>query len=208
MCRPGLSVTALTGLAAARLNAGLMDELVSALFGYALAILPIESQDRLAMAATGGYGRSTLAPFSDIDLLFLTDAKAAPLRVERAVEFILYFLWDLGLKVGHATRSIPECLKDAKADVTIRTSLLDARCISGDRPLFADFQAAFRADCIADGPADYIAAKQVPNAPPGISALAKPPFMVEPNVKEGRGGLRDLQTVCTGWRAMCSTPLR
>ncbi len=183
----------INGLAAARLHAGLMDELAGALFGYALALLPIEPDDRLSMVATGGYGRSTLAPFSDIDLLFLTDAKAA-LRVERAVEFILYFLWDLGLKVGHATRSIAECLKAARQDTTIRTSLLDARCICGDRPLFATFQAAFRADCIADGPAEYIAAKQAERAA-RHQRFGETPFMVEPNVKEGKGGLRDLQTL-------------
>jgi [protein-PII] uridylyltransferase len=183
----------LNGLAAGRLHAGLMDDLVRALFDYALTVIPIEPKDRLAMAATGGYGRATLAPFSDIDLLFLTDAKA-PLRVERAVEFILYFLWDLGLKVGHATRSIPDCLREAKADVTIRTSMLDARCLAGDRPLFADFMIAFRADCEADGPADYIAAKQAERAA-RHKRFGDTPFMVEPNVKEGRGGLRDLQTL-------------
>jgi [protein-PII] uridylyltransferase len=98
----------LNGLAAARLHAGLMDELVSALFGYALALAPIAATDRLAVAATGGYGRATLAPFSDIDLLFLTGGEGSP-SIARAVEFVLYFLWDLGLKVGHATRSIPDC---------------------------------------------------------------------------------------------------
>ncbi len=183
----------INGLAAGRLHAGLMDELVQALFDYALAVLPIQPKDRLAMAATGGYGRATLAPFSDIDLLFLTDIKAAP-RIERAVEFILYFLWDLGLKVGHATRSIAECLREAKADVTIRTSLLDARCLAGDRPLFADFQTEFRADCAQDGPADYIAAKQAERAQ-RHHRFGETPFMVEPNVKEGRGALRDLQTL-------------
>jgi [protein-PII] uridylyltransferase len=183
----------INGLVAARLHAGLMDELIAALFNYALSVLPIEKTDRLAMAATGGYGRATLAPFSDIDLLFLTDVKAPP-RVERAVEFILYFLWDLGLKVGHATRSIPDCLREAKADVTIRTSLLDARCLTGDRALFADFQKAFRADCAADGPADYITAKQAERAA-RHRRFGETPFMVEPNVKEGRGGLRDLQTL-------------
>jgi [protein-PII] uridylyltransferase len=183
----------LNGLSAGRLHAALMDQLVNALFGYALAVLPLEPRDRLAMAATGGYGRMTLAPFSDIDLLFLTDGQPS-VRTERAVEFILYFLWDLGLKVGHATRSIPDCLREAEGDVTIRTSLLDARCLAGDRPLFADFQKAFRADCAADGPADYIAAKQAERAA-RHRRFGETPFMVEPNVKEGRGGLRDLQTL-------------
>ncbi|OYV39750.1 MAG: [protein-PII] uridylyltransferase [Acidocella sp. 20-61-6] len=183
----------INGLAASRLHAGLMDELVIGLFRYTMALLPIPAPDRLAMAATGGYGRATLAPFSDIDLLFLTETKASP-AVERAVEFILYFLWDLGLKVGHATRSIPECLREAKADVTIRTSLLDARCLTGDRTLFANFQKSFRADCAADGPGEYIAAKQAERAV-RHRRFGETPFMVEPNVKEGRGGLRDLQTL-------------
>ncbi len=183
----------INGLIAARLNAVLIDQLVTSLFSYALGLLPIEPQDRLAMAATGGYGRAVLAPFSDIDLLFLTGAKASP-QVERAVEFILYFLWDLGLKVGHATRSIAQCIEAAGDDVTIRTSLLDARCIGGDRPLFADFQQAFRADCAAGGPAEYIAAKQAERAA-RHRRFGETPFMVEPNVKEGRGGLRDLQTL-------------
>jgi len=183
----------INGLLASRLHAGLVDALISALFDYALAVLPIEQTDRLAMVATGGYGRATLAPFSDIDLLFLTDVKAPP-HVERAVEFILYFLWDLGLKVGHATRSVAECRQAAREDVTIRTSLLDARCLSGDQKLFADFQKDFRADCTADGPSEYIAAKQAERAARHLR-FGETPFMVEPNVKEGRGGLRDLQTL-------------
>ncbi len=183
----------LNGLMAARLHAALMDELVGALFGYALVMMPLAASDRLALAATGGYGRATLAPFSDIDLLFLTGTKATP-EAGRTVEFILYVLWDLGLKVGHASRSIPDCLREAKGDVTIRTSLLDARCLTGDRALFADFQKAFRADCAADGPAEYITAKQAERAA-RHRRFGDTPFMVEPNVKEGRGGLRDLQTL-------------
>ncbi len=183
----------LNGLLAARLHATLMDELIGGLFTYALSVLPLGKEDKLCMAATGGYGRSTLAPFSDIDLLFLTGGSASP-AVERAVEFILYFLWDLGLKVGHATRSIADCLTEAKADVTIRTSLLDARCLTGDEALFTDFQAAFRGDCAADGPGEYIHAKQAERAA-RHRRFGETPFMVEPNVKEGRGGLRDLQTL-------------
>jgi [protein-PII] uridylyltransferase len=181
----------LNGLAAGRLHAALMDQLVSGLFTYAATMVP--AAEPVAMAATGGYGRATLAPFSDIDLLFLTSAKASE-AVASQVEFVLYFLWDLGLKVGHATRSIPDCLREAKGDVTIRTSLLDARCLAGDRALFAAFQTEFREDCGADGPADYIAAKQAERAA-RHRRFGETPFMVEPNVKEGRGGLRDLQTL-------------
>jgi [protein-PII] uridylyltransferase len=181
------------GLVAARLLSGLMDEFIAALIAYALTLLPVETNDRLAIAATGGYGRATLAPFSDIDLLFLTDHEPSA-RVERAVEFILYFMWDLGLKVGHATRSTADCLTEAQGDTTIRTSLLDARCIAGDRALFAHFQVAFRADCADRSPAGYIAAKQEERAA-RHKRFGDTPFMVEPNIKEGKGGLRDLQTL-------------
>ncbi|HQT59624.1 MAG TPA: [protein-PII] uridylyltransferase [Acidiphilium sp.] len=183
----------MSGLAAARLLSGLMDELLAALIGYAVDLLPVEEGDRLAVAATGGYGRATLAPFSDIDLLFLTDSEPSA-RVLRAVEFILYFMWDLGLKVGHATRSTADCLTESQGDSTIRTSLLDARCIAGDRALFAHFQQAFRHDCAAGSPAGYITAKQAERAA-RHRRFGDTPFMVEPNIKEGKGGLRDLQTL-------------
>ncbi|WP_307726838.1 nucleotidyltransferase domain-containing protein [uncultured Thalassolituus sp.] len=96
----------------------------------------------LSLAATGGYGRGELAPFSDIDLMFLLPYKLTA-HTEQMVEYILYTLWDLGLKVGHATRSIGECIRLAKADVTILTSLLDARWLWGDPELFAEVQARF-----------------------------------------------------------------
>ncbi|MDE2390721.1 MAG: [protein-PII] uridylyltransferase [Rhodospirillales bacterium] len=183
----------LNGLQAARLHAWLMDELVGAMLGYTLRLIPLSPQDKLAMAATGGYGRATLAPFSDIDLLFLTGPTPSA-ALNKAVEFILYFLWDLGLKVGHAVRNVEECLREAKEDVTIRTSMLDARCLAGDRSLFADFQTAFRADCAAEGPGEYIHEKQAERAT-RHKRFGDTPFMVEPNVKEGKGGLRDLQTL-------------
>jgi [protein-PII] uridylyltransferase len=84
--------------------------------------------ERLSVAATGGYGRGVLAPFSDIDLLFLTDEEPDAATLQ-AVEYMLYFLWDLGLKVGHATRSIEDCLTEGAKDTTIRTALLDARYV-------------------------------------------------------------------------------
>ena len=166
----------LSGLVAARLLSGLMDDFLAELFRYACALHPPEPQDRIGLAATGGYGRATLAPFSDIDLLFLTPA-APSARVREIVEFMLYFLWDLGLKVGHATRSTGECLSEARRDVTIRTSLLDARCLAGDRALFARFQTEFREDCREEGPAEYIAAKQAERAT-RHARFGDTPFMV------------------------------
>ena len=107
---------------------------------------------------------------------------------------MLYFLWDLGLKVGHATRSIQECLNESARDTTIRTSLLDARHLSGDAALFAEFQQQFRAACKDDGAAEFIVAKQA-ERDARHKRFGDCPFVVEPNVKEGRGGLRDLQTL-------------
>ena len=107
---------------------------------------------------------------------------------------MLYFLWDLGLKVGHATRSIEDCLTEGAKDTTIRTALLDARHLTGDKALFADFHRRFRTACKEAGAADYIAAKQGERAV-RHRRYGDSPFVVEPNIKEGRGGLRDLQTL-------------
>lgn len=182
----------ITGLQAARKLAGLIDQLVAALHAHATRAFD-GPPDQLSIVATGGYGRGVLAPFSDIDLLFLTPAEptASTLRV---VEYMLYFMWDLGLKVGHATRSVEECLAAAERDVTIRTALLDARRIAGDKALFGEFHKGFRATCHSLGARDFIAAKQAERAA-RHRRFGESAFMVEPNVKEGRGGLRDLQTL-------------
>jgi [protein-PII] uridylyltransferase len=134
----------LDGLPAARWLAALVDGLMSAIHAYALAMVPPrnaaeEAEAPFALVATGGYGRGVLAPFSDIDLLFLTDQQAGP-RSQRMVEFILYLLWDLGLKVGHATRSIRDCMEEAGRDATVLTALVDARFLVGDRAVFDRFR--------------------------------------------------------------------
>ncbi|HEX2941320.1 MAG TPA: [protein-PII] uridylyltransferase [Rhodopila sp.] len=183
----------ITGLQAARLLGALVDGVVSALFDYAVTNAELGPIPHLSVAATGGYGRGVLAPFSDIDLLFLTDENPSP-ETLKVVEYILYFLWDLGLKVGHATRSIQDCLVEGAKDTTIRTALLDARLLTGNATLFADFHLRFRAACKEAGAADYIAAKQAERAV-RHKRYGDSPFVVEPNVKEGRGGLRDLQTL-------------
>lgn len=183
----------LTGLQAARLLGALVDGVVSSLYDHAVNDADLGEPEDLAIAATGGYGRGVLAPFSDIDLLFLTAHDPSPDTL-RIVEYMLYFLWDLGLKVGHATRSIEDCLVEGAKDTTIRTALLDARHVAGDLGLFSDFHRSFRAACKDAGAADYIAAKQAERAA-RHRRYGDSPFMVEPNVKEGRGGLRDLQTL-------------
>ncbi len=181
---------ALSGLPAARRLASLTDGLIAALFDYACEAHNVPKQ--LALAATGGYGRRVLAPFSDIDLLFLTSGNPNSDTL-KAVEFMLYFLWDLGLKVGHATRSIADCLTEADGDVTVRTTLLDARLITGDKVLFASFKEKFT-EASRKRTTQFLVAKQA-ERDGRHRRYGDSPFVVEPNIKEGRGGLRDLQTL-------------
>jgi [protein-PII] uridylyltransferase len=183
----------ITGLQAARLLGKLTDGLIAALYEYATTDPGLGEPEHLAVAATGGYGRGVLAPFSDIDLLFLT-AEEPSQQTLRVVEYMLYFLWDLGVKVGHATRSIDDCLVEGAKDTTIRTALLDARQIAGEAALFSTFHSKFRAACKDAGVAEYIAAKQA-ERDIRHRRYGESPFVVEPNVKEGKGGLRDLQTL-------------
>ncbi len=148
--------------------------------------------ERMAVVAVGGYGRGTLAPGSDVDLLFLLPYKQTPWG-ESVVEFILYALWDLGLKVGHATRSVDECIRLARSDMTIRTAVLEARYICGERPLFDDLEARFDRVVKRTGPefaVAKLAERDVRHSRQGASR-----YLVEPNVKEGKGGLRDLHTL-------------
>ena len=181
-----------SGLQAGRLLGRLMDGVIASLHGYASTREPGEPEP-LAVVATGGYGRGVLAPFSDIDLLFITvDQPSA--RTLTAVEFMLYFMWDLGLKVGHATRSVNECIGAAGEDVTVRTALIDARRLSGDADLAERFVQCFLADCKRTGAGSFITAKQL-ERDVRHRRYGESPFLVEPNIKEGRGGLRDLQTL-------------
>ncbi len=191
--REGFEAGAWTGLQSGRLLGRLTDGVVAALHDYAAAQTQPGGAEPLAIVATGGYGRGVLAPFSDIDLLFIT-GRTPSAGTLATVEFMLYFLWDLGLKVGHATRSSEQCIADADRDLTIRTSLIDARHLSGDADLFAGFRHAFLARCREAGAGAFITAKQA-ERDVRHRRYGESPFLVEPNIKEGRGGLRDLQTL-------------
>jgi [protein-PII] uridylyltransferase len=183
------------GLGAGRRLAGLMDQVILTIQSYAAAMVPPASEDAPAMdfalLATGGYGRGVLAPHSDIDLLFLTDSQPGP-RTRRLIEFTLYLLWDLGLKIGHATRSAEECLAAGLQDATIMTALVDARFLTGERKIHARFAASFEAHRIECGLGPFLGAKRAERAE-RHARYGESPFLVEPHVKEGRGGLRDLQ---------------
>src|SRR5271157_4048725 len=145
------------------------------------------------IVAVGGYGRGMLAPGSDIDLLFLLPDKPTP-AVEKIVEALLYVLWDLKQKVGHATRTIDECLKQARGDMTVRTTLIEARLVTGDKKLFQTLQTRFDKEIVAKTAQEFVAAK-LAEREARVRRAGASRYLVEPNVKEGKGGLRDLNTL-------------
>ena len=131
-----------SGIACAQRLSHLMDEIIRALCDFAITHVHRpkgrSAAERMALVAVGGYGRGTLAPGSDIDLLFLLPVQADALGRSDIVEYMLYMLWDLGLKVGHATRNVDECLRLSRADMTIRTAILEARFLWGEQKLYAE----------------------------------------------------------------------
>ncbi len=149
--------------------------------------------EEIAVLAVGGYGRRELAPCSDIDILFLHPYKRTPL-VEQLAEFLLIKLWDLDLKVGHATRSVDECLRLAGQDLTVLTALLEARPVWGSTALFARFRERFRAELVAGQEARFVEAK-LAERDARHQRLGDSRYLLEPNIKEGKGGLRDLHTL-------------
>ncbi len=149
--------------------------------------------ERMAVVAQGGYGRGLLSPGSDIDLLFLLPYKQTAWG-ESVAEYMLYLLWDLGFKVGHATRTIAQCIRLSLADMTIRTALLDARLILGDEKLFAEFVHRFRREVLDTDARAFIEAK-LAEQDQRHSRSGASRYLVEPNIKEGTGGLRDLHTL-------------
>jgi [protein-PII] uridylyltransferase len=173
------------------------DELIRLVYDYTVSrvyrLTNPSNAEHMAVVATGGYGRRLLAPFSDVDLLFLLPYKQTPWG-ESVVEHVLYLLWDLGLKVGHATRNIDQCLKLARSDVTIRTALLDSRLILGDGPLFQDLMRRLSREVIQGTAKQFVEAKLAERDERHRRA-GESRYRVEPNIKDGKGGLRDLHTL-------------
>ncbi len=183
------------GVEVARLYARAADEVLTALWRVADEDLfpTAKPAERLSLLAVGGYGRGVLAPYSDLDLMFLRPGKPTA-RVERVTEYILHVLWDLGLKVGQASRSPREALEMARGDMTVRTTLLEARFVAG-HPTQADrFLDRFRRQVEKADPRPFIAAKLAERDVRHARAGAVR-YRVEPNIKDGKGGLRDLNTL-------------
>ncbi|NCP12444.1 MAG: [protein-PII] uridylyltransferase [Sphingomonadales bacterium] len=149
--------------------------------------------ERLAIVAVGGYGRGEMAPHSDVDLAFVTPGRRTP-WAEQVIEAMLYALWDLGLKVGQSSRSIDETVRLAHDDLTIRTALLEARFVWGDREVYDEAAERFIAEILSLPPREFVADK-LAERDERHRKMGDSRYVVEPNVKEGKGGLRDLHTL-------------
>ncbi|WP_284162649.1 [protein-PII] uridylyltransferase [Frigidibacter sp. SD6-1] len=182
---------------AVRARAMLADATIRATFLLATEVLhpaPNPTQaEKLTAIAVGGYGRMELAPFSDIDLLFLTPYKMTG-WAESVIETMLYILWDLKLKVGHASRTVKDCLRLGKEDYTIRTALLEHRFLAGEERLAVELRHRLRQDLFRTTGREFIEAKLEERAE-RHKRQGGQRYVLEPNVKEGKGGLRDLQTL-------------
>ena len=154
---------------------------------------PEGSSCRVSIVGLGGTGRGEMAPFSDLDLMFLVPERGSP-WCEQAIETLLYMLWDLKLKVGQSVRTPSQMLAAAKDDVTVRTALLEARWIWGDEELHDDAMQRFRREIVDGSARDYVAAK-LAERDARHERMGDSRYVVEPNVKDGKGGLRDLHTL-------------
>jgi [protein-PII] uridylyltransferase len=190
------------GLEVCRARAAIMDVMVRSLWDAAKASLTPQAQKEfpaLSLVAIGGYGREELNPHSDIDFMFLHNrqvvAGSKPLpHLSRILEGLLYPLWDINLKIGYSVRSIDDCVGVANSDMQSKTSLIEARLITGDEELFKKFQKVLVSKCVEGFEDEYIAMRMEDQAArrnkSGNSAC-----MQEPNLKNGCGGLRDYQNL-------------
>ena len=174
------------GAKAAADNCAVMDAVIGALHAGG-------AMESITIVAVGGYGRGELAPFSDLDLLFLLPGKTTA-HIKKHVEFMLYMLWDLGLKLGQATRTVAQCLGDARGDMTIRTGLLEARLVAGDGALFEELCRRFTQELVMETGVAFVRAK-LDERNARHQKLGDSRYVLEPNIKDSKGGLRDLHTL-------------
>ncbi|HVJ45427.1 MAG TPA: nucleotidyltransferase domain-containing protein, partial [Luteolibacter sp.] len=183
------------GLEIARARAELIDTIVTSI--YEAAVNARGGTDLpMALVATGGYGRQTLNPGSDVDLLFLLPRASTklPKPLQELLQEILYLLWDVGFKVGHACRSITECIQQAAEDQLNKTALIDSRLVIGDAELFAQFEKRFSEDCLDKNQSEFFDLRRQ-DLRSRHQKYSRTVFLQEPNVKEGCGGLRDYQNI-------------
>ena len=149
--------------------------------------------ERIALVALGGSGRGEMAPYSDVDLMLLVSDRRAP-WCEQVAEALLYLLWDLKLKIGQSMRTIDEVIGLSKGDMTIRTAMLEARWVWGDEALSREAMCRFHSEVVAGSARDYVTAK-LAERDERHRKMGDSRYVVEPNVKDGKGGLRDLHTL-------------
>ncbi|MBI5381368.1 MAG: [protein-PII] uridylyltransferase [Opitutae bacterium] len=187
------------GLKTAQARAATIDAMLLQLFDYAIASYQQahgELPSPIALVALGGYGRAELCPLSDIDVMFLFSAKAKAAAMKPLLEHlsneILYLLWDCGLKVGHSTRTLDDIFAEARKDVQTKTSLLESRLVAGSAVLYETFAQAYRTFSMSENPRGYIASRLADQAK-RREKYGDTPFLQEPDIKNGVGGLRDFQ---------------
>jgi len=185
------------GYRAAAEQAFLIDQIVRVIFDHVTVHLyPISnrsSSERIAVLAVGGYGRGEMAPHSDVDIAFVTPYKRTA-WTEQVVEAMLYLLWDLGLKVGQSSRSLDETVKMAQDDLTIRTALLESRFVWGDRDVYEEAARRFWSEVVGKTGPEFVRLKMA-ERDARHKRMGDSRYVVEPNIKDGKGGLRDLHTL-------------
>jgi [protein-PII] uridylyltransferase len=181
------------GRESAQATAFLHDQIVRLVFDFVSQRVLEAPASGMALVGLGGTGRGEMAPASDLDLMVLT-SKAPDAIQERAAEAILHLLWDLKIKVGHSIRSVNQLIALAKKDMTVRTAVLEARWIWGDSAIFDTAMSRFRKEVVAGSAAEFVAAKLAERDQRHVR-MGDSRYVVEPNVKDGKGGLRDLHTL-------------
>lgn len=187
------------GLEVARARSLMIDAMLMHLFDYAMdsyARKTGQPSSAVALVALGGYGRAELCPLSDIDIMFLYSSKVKPELMkpllEHLVNEVLYILWDCGLKVGHSTRTPEDAFEQARKDMHTKTALLESRRVAGSVLLFDTFAGSYRTYYTSEDPKGYIQAR-IEDQAQRRERYGDTPFLQEPDIKNGVGGLRDYQ---------------
>ena len=179
------------------LNVILIDSLLKVIFKNSYFHSLGNKHYQFTLIAVGGYGRGELSPHSDLDILFLLPNKLRKndtKKIENVIELILYILWDLGYTVGHSTRTIDDCIEKSRSDLTISTSLLEKRFVAGNNDIYDLLNNKFKTFIDNTKTLDFVEAK-LKESETRHKRFGESRYVVEPNVKDGKGGLRDLHTL-------------
>ena len=179
----------------AQQRADLVDIVLRHLYDAATQRMSLPKKSGIALVAIGGYGRGELNPYSDVDIMFLHEAAKVPPEIGSIIESILYTLWDVGFKVGHASRSIDGAIKQANADMLSKTSLLETRFVAGDSALSARFKTEFEKRCVSGFEKAYVA-QRIETPAERHQKHGSTVYLQAPNIKSGCGSLRDSHNLC------------